>query len=245
MPSLYGGDVPLSPDPAPAPRLADGMPDAVPDAVAEALVKPRLRGVLHQIAFFVSLLTGGLLIAAADQPGERIPVVIYSIAISGLFGVSALFHRITWRPAARRWMRRADHSMIFFAIAGTNTAIAGLALEGGARTAVLSLVWAGAGVGVVMKLLWLDAPKWVIALSYVVLGWVSVGFVPQFYDGLGAGGFTLMAAGGLLYTVGAVVYARRRPDPVPAVFGYHEVFHALVIAAAICHYSVVAFSALS
>ncbi len=210
------------------------------DAVVEVAAKPRLRGVLHQVAFFVSLVTGGVLVVAASGPGERLPVVIYSVTISGLFGVSALFHRVTWRPAARRWMRRADHSMIFFTIAGTYTAIGGLALDGTAHTVVLSLVWTGAGLGVVMKLVWLDAPKWVIASGYVVLGWVAVGALPQLFDGLGVVPFSLMVAGGVLYTVGAVVYARRRPDPVPDVFGYHEVFHALVIAAVICHYATVA-----
>ncbi|CAN5767520.1 hemolysin III family protein [soil metagenome] len=222
------------------PAAAGPTADAVTDAVADVLTKPRLRGVLHQVAFFVSLLTGGVLIAGADQPGERVPIIIYSITISGLFGVSALFHRVTWRPAARRRMRRADHSMIFFAIAGTYTAIAGLALDGTARTVVLTLVWVGAGLGVVMKLLWLDAPKAVIAASYVVLGWVAVGALPQLFDGLGTAAFLLLVAGGLLYTVGAMVYARRRPDPAPDVFGYHEVFHALVIAAVLCHYAVVA-----
>ena len=156
---------------------------------------------------------------------------MYAASVVGLFGTSALYHRVTWSAAARRWMRRLDHSMIFVLIAGTYTPFALLALKGTLATAILVAVWAGAAAGVVMKLVWIDAPKWVVALTYVLLGWVAVAAFPQLYDAVGLTGITMVAGGGLLYTAGAVVYALRRPDPVPTVFGYHEVFHVLVIVA--------------
>jgi hemolysin III len=138
-------------------------------------------------------------------------------------------------------MRRLDHSMIFLLIAGTYTPFALLSLSGGLATAILVAVWAGAGAGIVLKLAWIDAPKWLVAVIYVALGWVVVAAFPEFYDALGLTAVAMVAAGGVLYTAGAVIYATRRPDPVPAVFGYHEVFHALVIVAAALQYAVVAF----
>jgi len=210
--------------------------------VDQLAVKPRLRGVSHQWAFFVSLLTGGALVATAPGGRATVAAAIYAVSVAGLFGSSALYHRITWASAAaRRWMRRLDHSMIFVLIAGTYTPFALLALKGTLATAILVAVWAGAAAGVVMKLVWIDAPKWVVALTYVLLGWVAVAAFPQLYDAVGLTGITMVAGGGLLYTAGAVVYALRRPDPVPTVFGYHEVFHVLVIVAAALQYAVVAF----
>jgi hemolysin III len=208
----------------------------------QLIVKPRLRGVSHQWAFFVSLATGCALVATAPGGRATVAAAIYAVSVAGLFGASALYHRITWASAAaRRWMRRLDHSMIFVLIAGTYTPFALLALKGALATAILVAVWAGAGAGVIMKLAWIDAPKWVVALTYVLLGWVAVAAFPQLYDAVGLTGITMVACGGLLYTAGAVVYALRRPDPVPAVFGYHEVFHVLVILAAALQYAVVAF----
>jgi hemolysin III len=164
------------------------------------------------------------------------------VSVAALFGTSALYHRITWSSAgARRWMRRLDHSMIFFLIAGTYTPFALLALEGTISTVILVVVWAGALGGVVLKLAWIDAPHWLIAGVYIALGWVALAAFPQLYEALGVTATGMVAAGGVLYTLGAVVYAMRRPNPVPAVFGYHEVFHLLVIAAAALQYAVVAF----
>jgi hemolysin III len=202
--------------------------------------RPRLRGVSHQIAFFVSLVSGIALVVAAPDGQTRAEVAIYAASLSGLLGVSAVLHRRDWSPTVRRHLRRLDHSMIFVLIAGTYTPIAGTVLEGSLRTAVLSIVWIGALFGVILTVAWIDAPKWAAALPYVALGWVAVVAVPQLIDGLGVAGMSLLALGGALYTVGAVVYARKRPDPVPMVFGYHEVFHALVIAAAAAHYAVIA-----
>ncbi len=203
-------------------------------------VKPALRGVFHEVAFFVSLVSGAALVWAAPTAGSRLAVTIYAVSISLLFGVSALFHRHTWGPVGRRRMRRADHSTIFIAIAGSYTAIAGIALSGWARTAVLCIVWGGAIVGIALRQLWLDAPKWVVALPYVVVGWAAVAVLPQLLHVLGAAGFALLLAGGLAYSAGAVVYALKRPDPVPGVFGYHEVFHACTIVGAVLHFVVIA-----
>ena len=205
-------------------------------------LKPRLRGVSHQWAFVVSLVLGlGLVIAAPD--GEsRLAVAIYAVSVAALFGTSALYHRVTWSSAAaRRWMRRLDHSMIFFLIAGTYTPFALLALDGTISTVILVVVWAGALGGIILKLAWIDAPKGLIAAVYIALGWVAVAAFPQLYEALGVTATGMVAAGGVLYTAGALVYASRRPDPAPAVFGYHEVFHVLVIAAAALQYAVVAF----
>jgi hemolysin III len=160
--------------------------------------------------------------------------------VSGLFGASALYHRITWRPATRRWMRRLDHSMIFVLIAGTYTPFGLLVLHGTLATVVLGIVWFGALAGVVMKLAWVDAPKWLMSVIYLALGWVGAATIPQMLSRAGVGAVVLLAAGGLLYSAGAVVYALRRPDPRPKVFGYHEIFHVLVIAAAAAHYAAIA-----
>jgi hemolysin III len=209
-----------------------------------APVKPRLRGVSHAYAFFGSLVCGVTLILFASDGRARVAASIYAVAVSALFGTSALYHTITWRPRARRWMRRLDHSMIFVLIAGTYTPVALLALHGPVARTILIVVWAGAIGGVVFKLVWIDAPKWIFAAVYIALGWVSVAVLGELPAAIGWLGFAGLAAGGLLYTVGAVVYASERPNPAPAVFGYHEVFHALVIAAAALHYAVIAFAVL-
>jgi hemolysin III len=204
-------------------------------------IKPRLRGVSHQWAFFVSLLTGSALVIAAPSGRATFASAVYAASVAALFGTSALYHRVSWpSQAGRRWMRRLDHSMIFLLIAGTYTPFALLVLDGTLATVILVLVWGGAAGGIVLKLVWIDAPKPVVATVYVVLGWVAVIAFPDLLDKLGFAGTAMLAAGGLLYTMGAVVYALRRPDPVPAVFGYHEVFHALVISAATLQYGVVA-----
>jgi hemolysin III len=207
-------------------------------------IKPRLRGVSHAYAFFVSLACGVALILFASDGRARLAATIYAAAVSALFGTSALYHTVTWRPRARRWMRRLDHSMIFVLIAGTYTPVALLALKGSLASTILIVVWAGAAGGVIFKLLWIDAPKWLFAAVYLALGWVSAlvfGQLPATIGWLGVAG---LAAGGLLYSAGAVVYASGRPDPLPRVFGYHEVFHALVIAAAALHYAVIGFAVL-
>jgi hemolysin III len=214
---------------------------AEPQAGA-ALSKPRLRGVSHQWAFLVSLPLGAVLVPLAPPGRATVAAAIYATSVASLFGVSALYHRVNWSTAAaRRWMRRLDHTMIFFLIAGSYTPFALLVLEGTLATVVLVAVWSGAAAGVLLKLLWIDAPKWLVALTYLLLGWTAVAVFPGLIDRLGVAAAALLGAGGLLYTAGALVYALRRPDPVPAVFGYHEVFHALVIIAAGLQYAVIAF----
>ena len=207
-------------------------------------IKPRLRGVSHKYAFFVSLACGVALILFASDGRARLAATIYAVAVSALFGTSALYHIPTWRPRARRWMRRLDHSMIFVLIAGTYTPVALIALKGSLASTILIVVWAGAVGGVIFKLLWIDAPKWLLAAVYMALGWVSAVILGQLPAAIGWLGVAGLAAGGLLYTVGAVVYASGRPNPIPRVFGYHEVFHALVIGAAGLHYAVIAFAVL-
>jgi hemolysin III len=234
-------------------RAADAreaMGDAAADAkelAAEAIakVKPRLRGVTHEYAFFASLVLGAGLILLAEGTEATVAVAIYAVSLSALFGVSALYHVHQWqRPAVRRWMRRLDHTMIFFLIAGTVTPFALLVMDGPFATALLIAVWAGALAGTVVELVWTDSPKWVSAIVYVAVGLIgAVGFPAILVEaGIVAG--ILIAAGGLLYGAGAVIYALQRPDPSPAVFGYHEIFHVLVIAAAAVHFAAVAFFAL-
>jgi hemolysin III len=214
------------------------------DILDAGAVKPRLRGVSHSYAFFVSLACGVALILAASDGRARLAAVVYAVAVSALLGTSALYHRLTWRPGARRWMKRLDHSMIFVLIAGTYTPVALLALKGTLASTILIVLWAGALGGVVFKLLWIDAPKWLFAGVYVALGLVSAAVFGQLPAAIGWLGVAGLATGGLLYVLGAVIYASGWPNPSPKVFGYHEVFHALVIAAAALHYAVIAFAVL-
>jgi hemolysin III len=184
---------------------------------------------------------GAVLVATTEQGRETAAVAVYVASLCLLFGVSALYHRIRWQSArARAWFRRLDHAAIFVLVAGTYTPFSVLVLDGTFATAILITVWAGAFAGVVFSVAWIDAPKWLVAALYLALGWVAVATMPQLASNAGAGAIVLLAIGGAFYTAGAVVYARRRPDPVPRVFGYHEIFHALVIAAAIAHYIAVA-----
>jgi hemolysin III len=181
-----------------------------------------------------------VLVLVAPTRRATTAAAIYAASVSGLFGASALYHRVTWRPATRRWMRRLDHSMIFVLIAGTYTPFGLLILHGTLAHVVLAVVWGGALAGVVLKLAWVDAPKWLMAAIYLALGWVAAAIMPQLLSSEGVGAVVLLATGGVLYSIGAVIYALRRPDPSPRVFGYHEIFHVLVIAAAAVHYAAIA-----
>jgi hemolysin III len=203
--------------------------------------KPRLRGVLHQWAFAVSVLAGFYLVLRADSPRARFALAVYGLSVAALFGTSALYHRVDWRTLrARRWMRRLDHTMIFVLIAGSYTPFALLVLHGALGTAMLIAVWSMALLGAVFKLVWLDAPGWVVATMYVAIGWIAVFAMPELVDSLGIPAVAALALGGVIYSVGAMIYARRRPDPAPTVFGYHELFHLLVVVAAALQYAVVA-----
>jgi hemolysin III len=216
-------------------------------ATAEAIerVKPRLRGVSHQWAFFCALVAGAILVWAAPDGRATLAAAIYAGSLVALLGTSALYHRVNWRrPSARQWMRRLDHSMIFLLIAGTVTPFALLVLEGPWATALLVAVWAGAAAGIIVELIWVDAPKWVAVIVYLAVGWIGALGFPAIAIEAGLGAAALIAAGGVMYTAGAIVYARQSPDPRPATFGYHEIFHLLVIAAAMTHFAAVAIYAL-
>ncbi len=203
-------------------------------------LKPRLRGVLHQYAFVVAAVAGAILVAAAESAHARIAVAVYAVSVAAMFGSSALYHRITWPPSRRRQLRRLDHAMIYAVIAGTYTPFGTLALSGSLRVAVLAVVWAGALAGIVVAFAWPHRPDWVEAVGAVALGWIGIVVLPQLVEAVGVTAVGLVLAGGLLYTAGSLVYARRRPDPIPAVFGYHELFHALVVVAAACQYAAIA-----
>jgi hemolysin III len=204
--------------------------------------RPRLRGVLHQWAFVASLAAGACLVLAAGSVRARIAVAIYALSVAAVFGTSALYHRVDWRTVrARRWMRRLDHTMIFVLIAGTYTPFGLLVLHGTVGTVILISVWSAALAGAVFKLVWIHAPGWLGVAVYISIGWVAVIALPELLQRLGVAAVAALALGGVLYSVGGVIYARKRPDPVPRVFGYHELFHLLVIAAAALQYAVVAF----
>jgi hemolysin III len=208
-------------------------------AVAE--LKPRLRGLLHAAAFVVVLPLGVALILGADTSRGRAAAIVFAASVVTMFGASALYHSPNWPERPRRWLRRIDHAGVYGLIAGTYTAFGLLALEGNWRLVVLGIVWIGALAAIVFKFAWVDAPTWISSVIGVALGWVGVIMAPQLLDEIGLGASVLVLAGGLLYTAGALVYAFRRPDPYPAVFGFHEVFHVLVIAAVACQYAAVAF----
>src|SRR3954463_5034104 len=206
--------------------------------------RPRMRGWLHLFAFFGAIVAGAVLIPLASVLGARagFSVALYSLTILGLFGVSALYHRRRWSPRGWKIMKRLDHSMIFLFIAGTYTPFALLAVDDPTGYWVLGIVWAGALAGVCLKLTWPTAPRWLGVPLYIGLGWVAVFILTDILHIAGVAAMVLLAVGGLLYTVGGVAYALKRPNPWPGVFGYHEVFHAMTIVAAICHYIAVYFA---
>ena len=208
--------------------------------IAETVGRPLLRGVLHAAGFVAACAVGAVLVAVVD--GRRlVAAAVFAASAAAMLGASALYHRVTWSPAARLWMRRVDHAGIYLLIAGTYTCVGLLALHGSLQHVVLGVVWAGAGAAIIAKICWVAAPKWLSAVAGVALGWVGVIAMPQLVRTAGPAAVGLLAAGGLAYSAGALVYARRKPDPVPAIFGYHEVFHALTLVALACQYVAIAF----
>jgi hemolysin III len=210
------------------------------ERIVEGELRPRLRGVIHAYAFWVALAAGIVLIAVANGARARVGAAIYALGLCGLFAGSAVYHRWRWDPRWRPLLRRIDHSTIFVFIAATYTPVALLVLHGGLATAVLIAVWAGALGGIVFSLAWITAPRVLVAATYLALGWVAVIATPQLIDRAGVAPTILIAAGGLLYSIGATVYALKRPDPWPQTFGFHEVFHSLVTAAAVVHFVAIA-----
>lgn len=213
----------------------------VPDLLATPAVKPLLRGRLHQVSFLVFLGAGSALVTAAalrsPSPRAVLSTIVYTVTVLGLFGVSALYHRFSWpTESAREWARRVDHSMIYVFIAGSYTPVTALALRSTPRLVMLAVVWAGALGGLLLNLRWPRAPRWVGVPIYVALGWVAVFVLPELLRQVGLTALVLLLVGGALYTAGAICYATKRPDPWPKIFGYHEVFHAATVLAALCHY---------
>jgi hemolysin III len=197
--------------------------------------------VLHLYAFVAFGALGVALVLDASGPAARAGAAVFAASLVLAFGISALYHRVTWTPAGRERMRSLDHTGIFLLIAGTYTPFGLLVLGGAWRYTVLAIVWGGAFIAVGQRLVWRDAPKWVTAALGIVLGWVGIAALPKIVAQIGWAGTALVLAGGLLYTIGALVYALRRPDPLPRLFGYHELFHAFTIAAAASQFAAVAF----
>lgn len=204
-------------------------------AGATVVDRPRMRGLLHAYAAPIAAAVGIGVLALADDARSRTGVGVWVMTMTALFAVSATYHRGRWRPAVRAWLQRIDHSMIFVFIAGSYTPFCLLLLEGSKSWLVLSITWGGALAGVATRLVWHTAPRWLFGPMYIALGWVAVVVLPDLVRSAPVYTNVLLLVGGLLYTVGAVVFATRRPDPVPHVFGYHEVFHALTVIAASCH----------
>jgi hemolysin III len=197
---------------------------------------PRLRGRLHQHAVWVSAAAAGVLVALAPTERARLAALIYGAGLCVLFGASALYHRWPGPPHWKPILRRIDHSAIFVFIAASYTPVGLLVLEPRTGTVILAAAWIAAAVGVTLSVCWIEAPRWTHALCYVATGWIALAALPQLLDRAGVTPFVLFAVGGAIYSLGALVYAARKPDPWPRVFGFHEVFHAMVIAAALVHF---------
>jgi hemolysin III len=219
--------------------VAEHIVEGVKDT-AQALVKPRARGWIHLVSAVVALFAGASLISVSwplAGLAAGMSTFIYTASVVGMFTVSAVYHRVTWKSVeARTWMKRLDHSMIFVLIAGTYTPFAVLAMPHDSGVLVLWMVWGGALVGVLLKMCWPTAPRWVGVPLYLILGWVSAFYIAMILHNAGVAAMVLLAVGGALYSIGGIMYAMHKPDPWPSTFGYHEFFHARTAIAAICHY---------
>lgn len=201
-----------------------------------APAKPSWRGWQHAVMFPVAVVAGAILVATAPTMTGRISSAIFAATAALLFGVSALLHRGTWSPHVEGLLRRLDHANIYLIIAGTYTPFAVLALPEPEGKTLLAIVWTGALIGVALRVFWIGAPRWLSTSLYVVVGWIVIFFVPELVDGAGIGVVVLIALGGILYTLGAIVYATKRPNPSERTYGFHEVFHSLTVAAFTAHY---------
>lgn len=210
------------------------MTPAVTESIP-APVKPRLRGKSHAVSFFIAAAAGAVLVNAAPHQTAKLACAVYAASLCLLLGVSALYHLVTWAPEPRQRMRRLDHSAIFVLIAGTYTPFA-FTLDASSARWMLGIAWTGAALGIFKALLWVHAPKWIVAVLAVAVGWLAPFFAMPIYRVAGFAPVLLLGIGGVVYSLGALVYAVKRPDPWPTVFGYHEVFHALVLAAALVHF---------
>ena len=206
----------------------------------QQLVKPKLRGVFHELGFYAAAAVGVVVVITAEPGKARVAAAIFAGCVALCFGLSAVYHRPTWRPRARAWLARLDHAGVYLLIAGSYAPFGLLVMSKGWAIPILGIIWIGALLAIVLKLCWVRSPKWLSAAIGLTLGWVGVVAFPQMLK-LSLVAVLLVVASGLLFTAGALVYARRRPDPRPLVFGYHELFHVLVVAAVACEYVVVAF----
>ena len=212
--------------------MSDGRP---------VMARPMLRGALHQWSLLLFVPALAVMIAATPGGWPRASMVVYAVGLVAMLATSAAYHRGPWSPQAKRIAQRFDHSAIFLAIAGTYTPVAVIALDGPLRLVLLLIAWGGAAGGIAMRWTVRRAPTWAVAVPYVVVGWAAVIAAPQLWEALGPAGFWLIVAGGVVYTLGALVFATHRPDPWPATFGYHEVFHTCTIVAAALHMAAIAF----
>lgn len=219
---------------------AEDFPEAVVDAAVEFFGKPRLRGWIHVYAAVIAAIAGAALVSVSwsvESFRAGIATLIYTLTIVAMFTVSGTYHRVDWKSAtARKWMKRADHSMIFIFIAGSYTPFAMLALPERSGLVLLAIVWGGALAGVLLKMFWPSAPRWVGVPLYLLLGWVAAWFIVPIMNGAGVAALVLLIVGGALYSIGGVLYALKWPNPWPTTFGHHEFFHACTAVAAICHY---------
>jgi hemolysin III len=239
-------DVATKAGPTGAINAVGEVAEHVVQAAAAVLTKPRARGWIHLVSAIVALVAGATLIAVSwPLAGLKagLATFVYTGSVVGMFTVSAIYHRVTWKSAsARMWMKRLDHSMIFVLIAGTYTPFALLAMPHHAGMLALSIVWGGAVARVLLKPCWPTAPRWVGVPLYLLLGWVAAFYVAAILHAAGVAAMVLLIVGGALYSIGGILYALRWPDPWPRTFGYHEFFHACTAVAAICHYIAIWFA---
>jgi hemolysin III len=204
------------------------------------LVKPKLRGVFHELGFYAAVVLAVPLVVTAEPGRARLSAIVFSTCVALCFGASALYHRPTWKPRVRSWLARLDHAGVYLLIAGTYTPFGLLVLSRDWAIPVLAIIWSGVAAAIALKMCWPDVPKHVSAAIGLALGWVGVVAFSQLLK-LPAAGLALLLIGGVAYTIGAVTYARRRPNPIPGVLGYHEVFHLLTLVAVACQYAAIAF----
>lgn len=240
VPEAADADIPSAEDHPWAPRTLTRAVAARARQLGITLPKPRLRGISHLAAFPAALIAGLVIVALGDSLANRLAMVVFVTTASLLFGVSATYHRGTWSPQHAIILRRFDHANIFLIIAGTYTPLAVALLEPRSAAILLTIAWAGALIGVAFRVFWTHAPRWLYVPAYVALGWIAIFYMPQFLAGGGWAVVWLLVAGGLAYTAGAVVYGLKRPNPSPAWFGFHEIFHAATLAGFACHFVAVA-----
>jgi hemolysin III len=221
-----------------ASEAASEASERIGEQVREVIdeVKPRLRGWLHAATAPLALAAGIVLVIASPTAETRTGSTVFALSALALFTASATMHRGRWSPRTGLWLRRLDHSSIFLLIAGSYTPFTLLLLHGRDRATLLAIAWGGAALGILFRLFWTSAPRWLYTPIYMALGWAAVFYFPAFFDRASTSVLTLMVVGGVLYTIGGVVYGFRRPNPNPAWFGFHEVFHTLTIVAFFAHY---------